>query len=220
MDQDNVHLNQIDIDVLPEAVAASKSKSTPFPEFGTWEWRRAILGFISQNVAQRPTPPQSWPAGEALCMSRLHQCVEWWAERYIAEQHVDEASSAPLERHEEVCRIQRALYRSETFWNLFRDARVERSCYDEKEEFATSFRGEDKLFTCVYEFFLETFKPVVKELEEDGVILNKSRVSSFAFIKGVLSLGLEVGHQIITAETPDDRERARAILRDVKRYYA
>ncbi|KAI0112211.1 hypothetical protein GGR51DRAFT_568997 [Nemania sp. FL0031] len=213
----NVLLNQVDIDVLPEAITMSAAKSTLLPSFEDGREReQAISNFIRQNVAQRPKPPQIWPLDRSLRIGRFHSCVEQWAMRYIA--HVPAA--------DEKC-TQRALYLFETYWTLFRKMEENRKLSQQKRQFFPSLSREIAIYLVgVEDFIMADIQPVIIELGDKFEFewfqgfgrRELVRRATTPWTEGILTLGLERLYQITTAQTSDDRECVRAILKNVQKY--
>jgi hypothetical protein len=64
-----VLLNEVQLDVLPKAVAVLESE-------GNRSWtRQGIIDFASQHLDRRMPPPQSWTLAVALSMSKPEQSL-------------------------------------------------------------------------------------------------------------------------------------------------
>ncbi|TGJ83304.1 hypothetical protein E0Z10_g5440 [Xylaria hypoxylon] len=205
-----VLLNQVDISVLPEAIAASDS-SWLHPHDTEPQSRKAITDFVTRNLRQRLTPPKSWLLKNALYVGRLHVCVEQLAKQFAEETLIElpAARSTSSATYQEGCRIQRALYRFEIYCNLFRETpNVQSTVYGEQKQlfFANFSPWENEQLGCVHDFLVRAVSP-----EHDiawgafGVEYGDS--IDAPYIQDVLSLGLERLRQIVRAETYDDRER-------------
>ena len=114
--------NQVDLEVLPEAVTALESSYLQ-----PWT-RERIQEFAHDYLGSRRVQPPSWTLAEALPLDRLHRHVQSFAaafaSRALREQlGVDELDAIPKypPSPDEIHRIQRALYRFELYCNLFRD---------------------------------------------------------------------------------------------------
>lgn len=158
-----VLLNQIDISVLPEAMAASESLRLRV--HGTDpKSRQAIMDFVAQNLRQRQTPPRSWSLRNALRLGRLHSHVDGLAEKFaraaLTKPPIDSASS--ITTHQETCRIERALYRFQIYCNLFcEDQKAPSSVYGEQQRlfFANFAPWENEQLGCVHDFLVNVVSP-------------------------------------------------------------
>jgi hypothetical protein len=158
-----VLLNQVDVSVLPEAMAASES-SWLRPHDTEPKNRRVIVDFINQNLRQRPTPPKSWPLRKALHLGRLHFYVDGLAKRFAAVA----LTKRPLNRsksiatYQEICRIERALYRFEIYCNFFRESlKAQSSVYGEQRQlfFANFAPWENEQLGCIHDFLVRVISP-------------------------------------------------------------
>jgi hypothetical protein len=158
--------NQLDADVLPEAVTASKSSRSQ-----CWT-RKSIMDFVGQYLRSRMSPPKSWTLSEALPLGNLHSSVERFASDFIAEMlnmssefaYIDGPPRQPVSRHE-MNRIQRAFYRFEVYCNLFRDPKV----FDPSEIrnlfFFKFSHWENEQLACVHDYLFRAVCPGMNVLD-------------------------------------------------------
>ncbi len=152
--------NQIDADVLPEAVTALKSyRSQPWSRSG-------LLDFVHHHLRSRMSPPESWTLSEALPLGNLHSSVERFASEFIAEMlnpssdfaYIAAPPGWSVSRHE-MNRIQRAFYRFEMYCNLFREFKVfEASDIGHIFFFGFSYRENEQL-ACVHDYLFRAACP-------------------------------------------------------------
>lgn len=109
----SVLLNQVDIRVLPDAIAALESSLLQPSDI---ENHYPILNFLIEIMHQRPTLPTSWSLKTALRLGRPHGYVEQVTKRFIEMALADK--SGPDATPQEEYRIQRALYTFEVYCNL------------------------------------------------------------------------------------------------------
>jgi len=114
--------NQIDADVLPEAVVALESS-----RLQPWT-RHGVMDFIRHHLHARTCLPRSWTLSEALALGRLHSGVERFAAEFMAEMLNSSSAFAYIDAppgwsvsKNEMIRVQRAFYRFEVYCNLFRE---------------------------------------------------------------------------------------------------
>ncbi|KAI0000079.1 hypothetical protein F4779DRAFT_635724 [Xylariaceae sp. FL0662B] len=218
-----VLLNQIDVSVLPEAVAASESSSLR-PHDTKPESREAIVTFATQYLQRRPTPPKSWSLQKALHISRLHFYVDGLAKKFTSEllNNSPLNQSKSIATHQEICRVERALYRFEIYCNLFRESnsklrprRFSRSsvCEEQQQLFFANFSPlEKEQLGCIQEFLVRVVSPAFNDIAEHDIhwglchVEYDVKVDSY-YIQHVLSLGLEKLYQIAAAETYEGRYR-------------
>ncbi|KAK1768774.1 hypothetical protein QBC33DRAFT_577229 [Phialemonium atrogriseum] len=203
-----VLLNQIDISVLPEAMAASESSSLR-PHDTEPKNGQVIVDFVTQNLRQRPTPPRSWSLRKALRLGRLHVYMDGLAKKFA----MAALTKRPLNRsksiatRQEICRIERALYRFEIYCNLFRESpKAQSSVYGEQKQlfFANFAPWENEQLDCIHDFLVQIVSPEHDIAWGAFHVKYGDRVDS-PFIQHVLSLGLEKLHQIAGAETYEER---------------
>lgn len=149
---EQVLLNQIDASVLPDARLAFES-------------REGIVDFTTaQSLRERSTLPQTWSLRDALRLGRLHPHVEKFANVFAWES----LTKSPLNQSKlistrpEICRMQRALYRFETYFNLFRDPPdVPSSTLEEQRRlfFANYAPWENEQLGCIHDFLVRVISP-------------------------------------------------------------
>lgn len=158
-----VLLNQIDVSVLPEAMAASESSSLR-PHDTEPKNGEVIVDFVTQNLRQRPTPPRYWSLRKALRLGRLHIYVDGLAKKFA----MAALTKHPLNRsksiatRQEIYRIERALYRFEIYCNLFRESpKAQSSVYGEQKQlfFANFAPWENEQLGCIHDFLVQIVSP-------------------------------------------------------------
>lgn len=152
--------NQLNAEILPEAVAALQaSQSRP-------RSRQRTLDFIDEHLHTRAPPPDSWTLSNAWSMSRLHFSVESFAASFVAEMlnpssefaYIDAPPAWPLSRNE-MNRIQRAFYRFEIYFNLFRDPDLF-GFHEKKKPFFFNFsHWENEQLACIYDYLYRATCP-------------------------------------------------------------
>ncbi|KAJ2978822.1 hypothetical protein NUW58_g7373 [Xylaria curta] len=167
-----VLLGQVDVDVLPEAMMAGESALLRPHESGR-ESYQAILDFVARNLQRRPTPPKSWSLRKALHLSRLHFYVDAFARKFVATTlaiHPLNRTTRPVTPRE-MRRVERALYRFETYCNLFRQPptkgpiryqdSIPSRIYDERVPlfFAHFAPYENEQLGCILDFLLRAISP-------------------------------------------------------------
>ncbi|RYC56095.1 hypothetical protein CHU98_g10120 [Xylaria longipes] len=230
-----VLFNQISVNVLPEAMIASESAL--LREYSDSETRVVISNFVAQNLRQRPTPTRSWSLPKALRLGRLHFYVEAWAEKFVEVT----LTKKPLKRsqrpvtYQEICRIQRALYRFEIYCNLFREVLdVNSPVYNEQESlyFARFASYENEQLGCIHDFLVRAITPgnfqvrwmllrsityekmlAFNDVAEHDVSWGAWNVDYIfgldsPWAQYILSLGLQKLCEISSAETYEERYRA------------
>ncbi|KAI8948488.1 hypothetical protein F4801DRAFT_556711 [Xylaria longipes] len=212
-----VLLNQIDVDVVAEATIASKSALLR-PHDPDPKSREAILDFVAQNLQQRPAPPTAWSLQKALHLGRLHFHVDALAKKFVAttlSRHPLNQSSH-LVTDQEICRIERALYRFEIYCNLFREVSdVGSPIYDEQGSlyFAHFAPYENEQLGCIHDFLIRAITPAFNDVAEHDVSWGAWNVDYIfdldsPWAQYILSLGLQKLCEISSAETYEERYRA------------
>lgn len=152
-----VLLNKVDFGVLPEAIIVQEALHLePCSEKLTQE-------FVARHLNERHLPPKKWSLCDAIRIAKLHACVSELALQFI--ETVTTKSSIIVSRsvtRAEICRIERALYRFETFCNLFRG--FESSHHRLLERlFATFFFNfspwEIEQLACVHDYLVQMIYP-------------------------------------------------------------
>ncbi|KAI1178887.1 hypothetical protein F4777DRAFT_536063 [Nemania sp. FL0916] len=180
-----VLLNQIGFnDVLPEAIMALESALLDPHDP---ESREAISSFVARNLQQRANPPKNWTLRRALHVNQLHFYVDALATKFIdaafTKPPLNQSSQHPVTR-QEICRIQRALYRFETYCNLFR-GKVRKGVrgwwgtenvhpppiFEEQKSlfFAFFHPCEHEQLGCIHDFLLRTIAPAFNEMAERDI---------------------------------------------------
>jgi hypothetical protein len=152
--------NQIDADVLPEALVALMS-SRPQP----WTMQ-GVADFIHHHLHARTYLPRSWTLSEALPLGRLHSGVERFAAELIAEMLNPSSAFAYIDAppgwsasKTEMDRVQRALYRFEVYCNLFRGPKkFELGDIEELFLFRFSY-WENEQLACVHDYLFRAVCP-------------------------------------------------------------
>lgn len=114
--------NQVHVDVLPEAMAAFESSRLQL------RTREHARNFVHDHLCSRTAPAESCILLNALPLSQLQLCVQYFADGFIAEAfnetspfgYCDDPPPRFGVSRTEVHRIHRALYRYEVYCNLFR----------------------------------------------------------------------------------------------------
>lgn len=162
-----VLLSQVDIDLLPDAVAAleSWSLSQRVQHVDISGRHRSIQHFMTTNIHRRPRTPQTWALRQVYRIGRLSGCVSQLAHKFAS----GAIARAPLNRREsaaptsqELHRIQRTLYRFEIYRNLFREpAQAQSGVADRQYElFFESFTSwEIEQLGCFHDFLVRSVWP-------------------------------------------------------------
>ncbi|KAI1371051.1 hypothetical protein F4677DRAFT_436620 [Hypoxylon crocopeplum] len=211
-----VLLNQIDANVLPKALATFESSQLRPHDTDPKTWE-AVTDFVTRNLRQRPCAPTSWSLLKALRLERLHFHVDRLTKKFVevALTNPPLNPSTSTATCQERCRIERALFRFELYCNLFRESMgVQPSIYGEQKQlfFANFAPWENEQLGCIHDFLVRAVSPAFNDIAEHDVawgvfqVEYSNRVDS-PFIQEVLSLGLEKLHQIVNAETYEERWR-------------
>lgn len=160
--------NQIDDSVLPEAMAAAASLLLR-PHGAQQTDQDAVEDFVAHNLRRRPTPPRSLSLRDALLLGRLHVYVDRWAVTFataaLLQDALHKTQPGSAATYQEMCRIERALYRFEIYCNLFREVPTKQSItrltrttpsimYAEQKGlfFANFARWENEQLGCIHDF--------------------------------------------------------------------
>jgi hypothetical protein len=154
-----VLLNEVQLDVLPEAVTVFQSARNR-----SWT-RQGIIDFTSQHLARRTPPPQSWTLADALSISKLYSHVHYFATDFTCkclgiqalERGVQQSLPSPLE----IARIERTLYRFEMYCNIFKDFRHPMLSMDEQREilFSRFSPCENEQLACIHDYLHGKISP-------------------------------------------------------------
>ncbi|KAI0108939.1 hypothetical protein GGR51DRAFT_570185 [Nemania sp. FL0031] len=164
---------------------------------GRFQSGKAIIDFIKENMIEPPTLPRSWSLNEAIRIEQFHQHVEYWAAQY-SPWSIPEGPWT----EERIWRIHRALYRFETFCNLFRGHPNDRFLMDnfnppEIKTFQASFYEEITLWDNVRRFVTSRVFEVAQAAEEA-----RGRGEG---LKLILGLGLERLRQFDETKRKNDQ---------------
>ncbi|KAI0973402.1 hypothetical protein F4678DRAFT_477867 [Xylaria arbuscula] len=176
------------------------------------ESREAILNFFTCNFQQPPTSPGLWPLRKALYLAKE------FAISALAKSPLDQLNGLPA--HQEICRIERTLYRFEIHCNIFREYKRRFSSSpstvlsDRKRLFFDNFAPyENEQLGCIHDFLIQIVSPSFNEVAEHDVNWGAANVEydneiDNPYVQAVLSRGLEKIYKISRAETYDERYRA------------
>ncbi|KAI0401431.1 hypothetical protein F4802DRAFT_601023 [Xylaria palmicola] len=230
-----VLLNQVDFDVLPEAMMASEF-GLLFPRDKDLQSREVVFDFVAQHLEHRQIPPGILSLRRALHISRLHFYVDALAKRFAVAALV----KSPLNRsnhpptREETWRIERGLYRFETYCNLFRErgrlllfeSYIRRECKeklpppkvtvnnDRKVLFFDKFSPwEHEQLGCIHDFLVRSIVPSFTEVAEHDVRWGAANVDYVdiidnRYLHDVISRGLATIYDVSTAEIYEEQYRA------------
>lgn len=168
-----VVLSQIGADLLPDAAAALESStlSHRLQDADLSTGNQDVKHFMSKYVRERPGPADAWPLGTACRLGKLHACIYQLAQDFALEA----MACHPLNQNrrsltpQELCRIERTLYRFEVYCNLLRGAPQER--YDQDDDIADAVEERNELFFenfasyeieqlgCIHDFLVRLVSP-------------------------------------------------------------
>ena len=131
--------NQVDLEVLPEALAVLESS-----HLQPWT-RQRIQDFVRDHLdSRKPQLPSQWTLAQAISLGSLHRHVQSFATAFASDALTKQLGANELNTipnyppsHDEIHRIQRALYRFELYCNLFRDPK--RTLFNIKEQIPLFF---------------------------------------------------------------------------------
>lgn len=219
--------NEITTDLLHGAFAAYKATKIP-----VWT-KQAVQDFLAEYFGKSVThEAHRWNLSEALHMSKIHSCVEFFATEFASfalskNRTIQGSNAAPS--FTELIRIRRVLYRFELYCNLFRKPgfdrmlRGERNCLIQPSPFkAQEQRGiffdmfspwENEQLGCIHDYLIEEITVPFNDVAEHDVNwgeLHIPWVDTFGsdeiwHKQGYLLKGLEFIFQLVTATTYDDR---------------
>lgn len=157
-----VLLNELRYDVVPEAIAAlESSRLEPLSQ--------AIPGFVSQHLRTRRPPRLAYTLSDALAISELYSYVHYFAIDFVSNAlakvpitaHL-KLDQAPLSENE-MARIIRTLYRFEIYCNLFRgleEAHDDLWELQQQELFFNHFSPwENEQLVCVHNYLFRAVSP-------------------------------------------------------------
>ncbi|KAK8136767.1 hypothetical protein PG984_004707 [Apiospora sp. TS-2023a] len=216
-----VLLGQIDASVLPEAIAALESSRLRLDGGEEIYNEGVVRAFMDQNLRHRPLVPRSWSLLEALRVTQLHVSVGELVAKFINEA----TSEPPLIRsrsisvtRQELCRIERALYRFEIYCNIFGGSLTRspisltrlRFYREQKRLFFTNFAPcENEQLGCIHDFLVRAVTPAFDDIVDHDIAWGASNVDygtiNSPSIQRILFSGLDKLHQITQAEAYEKR---------------
>ncbi len=222
----NVLFNQIDADVLPEALLSQEAQSLEHSEFN-------VQNFIAEHLDTRQVPSGPWRLRDALSLGHMHSIVEDLTEQFIASAIAMSYFGTKSATRTEIARVQRAMYRLQTLYDLFRDftqgdpdINVHWYWADFTESFALweleqmacvqNFLGEvvflGKMHLLSLHIQFELIEVAIKDVAEHDVAwgyrkltIDWSKRHRNEYLLRFLSFGLERLQQISKAETYERR---------------
>ena len=217
--------NEISTDLLHGAFTAHQASKIP-----VWSKQAVqdlLNGYFRDFV---PHKFQKWNLSEALQMSRVHSCVEFFAAEFASSalsKNSTARGSNAAPSFTEMIRIKRILYRFELYCNLFRAPshdrmiRGERNCliqpspFEVKEQRAIFFDRftpwENEQMGCIHDYLIEEITIPFNEVAKHDVDWGElsipwvDSIGSTFYKEGHLLKGLEYIFQLSTARTYDDR---------------
>ena len=221
--------NEITTNLLHGAFAASKASRIP-----VWT-KEAVQGFLDEYFGDFvPHKSQKWELSDALHMSKVHTCVEFFAAEFASAALSKNPTARGLNAAPsaaEVIRIKRILYRFELYCNLFRKPRCdqmirgERNCLiqpspfgmeEQQELFFNMFSPwENEQLGCIHDYLIEQITIPFNDVamhDVDWGELEVEWVEPFGdkeifYKEGYLLKGLEFIFQLSTTSAYDDRHR-------------
>ena len=155
-----VLLNEVELDVLPEAAAALESS-----RLKPWT-RQRIQDFVFQHLHSRGPPPQKWTLSDALLISKLYDHVYYFtadlASKTLVKPPIStylKSNQAPLSQNE-ITRIIRAFYRFEIYCNIFRDPKRTINVREQRDIFFSNFSPwENEQLACIHDYLFRVVSP-------------------------------------------------------------
>ena len=221
--------NEITTHLLHGAFAAFKASRIP-----VWT-KEAVQGFLDEYFGDFiPHKSQKWKLSEALHMSKVHSCVEFFATEFASaalSKNPTARGSNAAPSAAEMIRIKRILYRFELYCNLFRKPRHdqmirgERNCLiqpspfgkeEQQDVFFNMFSPwENEQLGCIHDYLIEQITIPFNEVamhDVDWGELEIEWVDTFGdkeifFKEGYLLTGLDFIFQLSTTSAYDDRHR-------------
>ena len=221
--------NRMDVEVLPEAVAAVNSS-----HLAPWTLE-PMQKFVNDQLLSRQTPQSSWTLSDALFLESLHCHVEYFAldfaSQALAKLSVPGDANAMLASPltpDELHRTQRAFYRFEIYCNLFKARKPQVfDIHEHRGVFFSNFSPwENEQLGCIHDYLFNvvalgmhhvTFFPVLtltesafNEITDHDVAWGASGIEDafdldLQYVQHILSLGLAYLHAVATAETYEER---------------
>ena len=221
--------NEISTGLLQGAFAAYKASKIPL-----WT-KQAIQDFLDEYFGRSLLHTnQNWNLSEALRLSNVHSCVEFFAAQFASfalSKNPTTRGSNAAPYSAEMARIKRNLYRFELYCNLFRKPssdrlrRDARNCLIRPSPFGTQEQRdiffdkfppwENEQLGCIHDYLIEEittpFTDVAKHDVDFGE-LSIPWVETFGrgelfYKEGYLLKGLDFIFQLSTARTYDERHR-------------
>ena len=222
--------NEITANLLHGAFAAFKASKIPI-----WT-QQAVREFLNEYFGDLiPHNSQQWNLPEALHMSKVHSCVEFFAAEFASaalSKNPTARGSNAAPSVAEMIRIKRILYRFELYCNLFRKPhhsrmiRGERNCLiqpppfgkmEQRDIFFDRFSPwENEQLGCIHDYLIEVitvpFNDVAKHDVDWGGEFSVEWVETFGDMEihykgGYLLKGLEFIFELSTASAYDDRHQ-------------
>ncbi|KAF7507194.1 hypothetical protein GJ744_010876 [Endocarpon pusillum] len=195
--------NQVDLEVLPEAIAVvASSYLQPWP-------RERIQEFVHDHLDSRKSQLPSWTLAQALLLDNLHRHVQSFAAAFASEAltkqlGVDELDAIPKypPSPDEIHRVQRALYRFELYCNLFRDSRTLFNIKVPMGLFFNKFSPwENEQLGSIHDYLFHIFSPAFTNMTEEDVAWGAFEVDitdelDSGYIQHLMSLGLSYIHEL------------------------
>ncbi|ERS95277.1 hypothetical protein HMPREF1624_08489 [Sporothrix schenckii ATCC 58251] len=214
--------NQIDDSVLPEAMAAAASLQLR-PHGAQQNDKDAVEHFVANSLRR------TLSLRDALLLGRLHIYVDRWATKFVTaalgQDALHKSQPGLAATYQEICRIERALYRNEIYCNLFREVPTKQSItsltrttpsilYAEQKElfFANFARWENEQLGCIHDFLARAVSPSFDDVAEHDISWGVSCVPYGVGVgspplEHVLSWGLARLYHLTEAETYEERYR-------------
>ena len=219
--------NEISTDLLHGAVAAYKASKIP-----VWT-KPAVHDFLGEYFRNFVTHKvKKWNLSEALHMSKIHRCVEFFAAKFASvalSKNPTTRDSNATPSCTEMIRIKRILYRFELYCNLFRKpgfdrmVRGERNCLIQPSPFRTHEQRniffnmfapwENEQLGCIHDWLIEEITIPFNDVAEHDVDWGELTIAwldtfgdkEIFYKEGYLLQGLDFIVQLSTARTYDDR---------------
>ncbi len=219
--------NEISTDLLHGAFAAYQASKIP-----VWT-KPAVHEFLGEYFGKLvPHKAKKWSLSEALHMSKLHRCVEFFAAKFASvalSKNPTTRDSNATPSCTEMIRIKRILYRFELYCNLFRKpgfdrmVRGERNCLIQPSPFRTQEQQdiffdmfapwENEQLGCIHDYLIEEITVPFNDVAEHDVDWAELTIpwvgmwgeKDIFHKEGYLLKGLDFIFQLSTASTYDDR---------------
>ncbi|CAF9920038.1 MAG: hypothetical protein ALECFALPRED_001411 [Alectoria fallacina] len=219
--------NEISTPLLHGAFAAYKASRIP-----VWS-KQAIQDFLNEYFGDSvPHKSQKWKLSEALHMSRIHSCVEFFTAEFASfalSKNPTARGSNAAPSFTEIIRIKRILYRFELYCNLFRKPihdrmiRGQRNCliqpspFEKQEQRGIFFDRfspwENEQLGCIHDYLIEEITVAFNDVAEHDVDWGELSIAwvdtsgngEDFYKEGFLLKGLDFIFQLSTARIYDDR---------------